>query len=232
MFDLVLHRAATESERKLALEFIAAPSITEPLPIDPRSQWSYGKGTLGDDGMLTEFQPFPAFGEGRYQGGQKIPDPVWGHTFQSADGGHPGPGSEWATVRRWTADRDGDAAISIRIRHPENQGDGIRATVAGPNEKIWQDTIKFDDRDLEVVKLPIMAGQSIDFIVDDNGTTNFDSFKLEMSIRFVAADEVKIYDSKADFVSPEELNQPQRRLSRKEQFAQVLLMSNEFVFVD
>jgi hypothetical protein len=74
--------------------------------------------------------------------------------------------------------------------------------------------------------VPVKLGDTIDFIVDCRSTPDFDGFEWRVSLR---ADQEE-WDAVAGFAVPVVPSVP--AMSPWEKYAQVLLLSNEFVFVD
>jgi len=72
----------------------------------------------------------------------------------------------------------------------------------------------------------VKAGDTIDFLVGCGGSDNSDSFTWTPVIRSDSGE----WDARAQFAGPPPPLPPQ--LKPWEQFAQVLLETNEFVFVD
>ena len=75
-------------------------------------------------------------------------------------------------------------------------------------------------------------GEFIDFITDPQAGDAFDSFGWKVTLSLVPAGrprEESCFDSAADFRGPDPTSPP---LSPREKLAQVLLLCNEFTFVD
>ena len=79
--------------------------------------------------------------------------------------------------------------------------------------------------DMSVTNLTVKAGDTLDFIVDIGGTLSHDQF---LWAPVISNDGAK-WDARAEFNGP---IPPPRLLTPWEQYAQVLLLSNEFAFVD
>ena len=74
------------------------------------------------------------------------------------------------------------------------------------------------------------SGDTIDFVVDCRADVDYDTFNWPVTLRLTPSDEraAQVWDSTSGFHGP--LRSPP--LTRWEELAQVLLMSNEFMFVD
>src|SRR6185503_10499550 len=78
-------------------------------------------------------------------------------------------------------------------------------------------------------KLELKQGDTLDFIVDFRDGLNSDMFKWAPVIKATES-EPSEWSAKKDFAGPPP--PPPEPLSPWEQYAQVLLLSNEFLFVD
>ena len=91
------------------------------------------------------------------------------------------------------------------------------------------------EADTNISSITVKQGESIDFVVDCRGGPDSDSFLWAPTLKWIApsADAAgaltKTWDAKEDFSGPKELPRP---LGAWEKFAQVLLLSNELMFVD
>jgi hypothetical protein len=84
-----------------------------------------------------------------------------------------------------------------------------------------------------VPKLAVKVGDVIDFVIDPKANNGYDSFTWKVSITLTPAGrpaEAFGYDSVEDFRGPPPAVGPP--LTPREKLAQVLLMSNEFLYVD
>jgi hypothetical protein len=84
-------------------------------------------------------------------------------------------------------------------------------------------------REMVIPRVEVKKGETIDFIVDSNGSLDSDSFNWAPVVRKVGSGERMVWNAKNDFSGPVE---PVKPLNAWEKYAQVLLMSNEFAFVD
>ena len=93
--------------------------------------------------------------------------------------------------------------------------------------------VKEKSADTRVSGINVMKGDTIDFIVDKFGDLNSDSFSWAPTIEMFSAESrgpvTRDWSAKDDFSGPKEAVKP---LDAWEKLAQVILMSNELVFVD
>ncbi len=233
MFQQVLQRGATASEIDEALSFVAGVTAGQSAPPSPTvDDWQYGYGKIdSDSASIVGFTALPYFSGTAWQGGASYPDPKLGWVQLSAAGGHPGNNLEHAAVRRWTAPRDGAFRIRSKLTHEPPVGDGIHASIVHSAQGILtsvalhHDALNIDHDDVQM-----SAGQTLDFVVDIGGGLNSDQFLWQINIedqQMEQSEAAPAWNSLADFPSSQE-----HSLTAWEQLAQVLLCSNEFMFID
>ena len=240
---IVLGRAPTSDERELGAKFIATES-SQPVaeaPVD-KSPWRYGYGEFDDAAQrLKNFYPLPHFtSEKIWQGGPARPDPKLGWVMLTRDGGHAGNDAAHAAVRRWVAPRDVTVSVAGKIAHGTKNGDGVRARLISSREgqlATW--TIYMKSAETRLASIALKQGETLDFVVDLGraNDVNSDSFSWPVTITKEAAAEPVAgddtgggWDSVKEFAGPPA--KPANPLTAWEKYAQVLLQSNEFVFVD
>ncbi len=132
-------------------------------------------------------------------------------------------------MRRWTAPRAATVSIRSKLVHDAAPGDGIRAfVVSSRSGKLQSAKIHRKSVDLNVETLAVERGETIDFVVDIGDVLNSDQYLWKVAISDEAADaEAAKWDSQRDFPS-----NSVDRLTPWQQLAQVLLCSNEFMFID
>ena len=234
MVRVAFQRSPTESEIATALRFIASgePASATPAQKPVPSAWSYGWGEYDASAhRVKTFNALPHFTGNAWQGGANWPDAKLGWAQLTADGGHPGDDLAHACVRRWTAARAGAVAIGGEIVHEPDAGDGIRAfVVSGRHGELKSATLRHSRADLSVPRVEVNAGDTIDFVVDIGGGLNSDQFLWAPTIAILETGTAAAWDAKKDFGGPT----PKERelLTAWEQYAQGLLLANEFSFVD
>ncbi len=131
-------------------------------------------------------------------------------------------------VRRWTAPRDGTVTLRSQVLHNVPAGDGIRAILVhsrkGANGQLLKNEVVHNSQlDCNLEGLNVSAGDTLDFVVNINGNLNNDQFLWSAEIQM----QEKSWQAERDFAGKEP-----NYLTPWEQLAQVLLLSNEMVFVD
>jgi hypothetical protein len=155
----------------------------------------------------------------------------------TAEGGHAGNDLKHAAIRRWVAPRKATLTVASEVTHEVPQGDGIRCWIAVSRRGVLKSSVVHNEQvTLNVDAIEVEAGDTIDLITDFNADLNNDQFLWSARIRevndpqLVAANAGAAstpWNSQQDFGG--EMPNP---LSRRQQLAQVLLMSNELMFVD
>jgi hypothetical protein len=228
------------NERALGLEFVSRPEAGPPPPSRNEllaAAWQYGYGAYDEAAKrVARFTPLSHFNGSAWQGGAAMPDAQSGWATLTADGGHAGSDQERAAIRRWTAPRDGVVRIEGNLKLAKDEGDGVRARIvssaSGPAGE-WTLEPKKKPEKTTADKLTVKAGDTIDFVVDPRASAEHDSYvwtvvvELQPAAADAAAVEPIAWDSAATFRTPKP--PPTDVWTR---YAQVLLLSNEFVFVD
>jgi hypothetical protein len=235
LFLTLYGRAPTPDEASDAAAFVAAENAQ---PVAGVSPWRYGYGRYdATSDRVVEFKWFKHFTEGRWEA---APSDVaadtklkWVRLF--AAGGHPGGGASAAAVRRWIAPADGVLAIGGTASHKQDSGDGVVARVVSSRTgQLSSWSLKQSEAATSLSGIPVQRGETIDFVVECRENEGSDSFMWSPTIRLtgpmvaVAGGEgVLEFDAQRDFsgASP-------TAMSPWEKYVQILLLSNEFAFID
>jgi mono/diheme cytochrome c family protein len=222
MYRAALARRATEAEERRALEFVRGRRADSPPT--PVEQWRYGWGTPID------FQPFAFFADDAWQAASMLPHVRAGMASLTAGGGHPGDDARSSAIRRFVVPEDGEALVTGLVSHVLNQfedrfkiGNGIRASIVSSRSGKAGEWELLNSKAEANARIPVRAGDTIDFVVESKDDYDADKFTWAPVVELNG----RRFDARAEFRGP--LAQP---LTGWEQFAQVLLLSNEFAFVD
>jgi hypothetical protein len=244
MYRFALGRDPSQDEVSAAKTWLSGRPERPPQATGLPHTWLFGFGALDlDAGRVTSFTAFRYFVDGRWQASSLLPDVEAGTAHLTAGGGAPGDDLRHAVIRRWVAPRDGVVKITGTLGHALNQfeqrfklSDGIRAHVIhsrlGPGGQ-WtigppdyaDDGKKAVERKVSTVieSLEVRAGDMVDFVVDARGSYESDDFTWAPVIRMGETE----WNASADFAGPGPFI-----LTTREQLAQVLLLTNEFAFID
>jgi hypothetical protein len=232
LYRLVYARNADADEVAAGVRFLDAPSAPEPVVADA---WQYGFGEY--DEARREVRGFTAlthFQDGRWQNGPQLPDPAVGWVNLTANGGHPGGGLKHVAIRRWTAPFAGVTSITGTLAHPVADGDGVRGRVASSRSGelgVW--TIHHGKVETRLDRVEVQAAETLDFVVDCLTNEGNDDFTWPPIVSLTSTKDGKTSEQQFSAAVDFRSSAPAAtRLTPLEQYAQALLLANEFVFVD
>jgi hypothetical protein len=232
LYLTIFGRMPTHEERSLAEQFLATAeqAIHSDATNPCKAAWSYGYGEVDEtQGKLKAFTSLPHFTGSAWQGGPHFPDATLGWVQLTSQGGHPGNDRQHAIVRRWTAPENGIVSIQSKMIHQFTAGDGVRAFIISSRQGILKSTtVQNREEELNVAALPVEANETIDFVVDIDQVLNTDQFLWSPVISIVepTRDKTISWNAERDFAGG-----TVHLLTPLEQLAQVLLCSNERMFV-
>ena len=226
IYQILFGRSPDNDEQSLALGFLDQSTTAE-----GGSPWSYGYAAVDEESKRVKgFTELTHWTGKRWQAGPKLPDPKLGWVFIDRNGGHPAATLDRCAVRRWTAPRDGSFQVEGILRHVPEQGDGVRARLVSSRHGIvgtW--SVHHGDVETSIDPLTLKAGDTIDLVVDFQGTILHDEHEWPISIRDTAAQPDgdltnAVWNSQSGFHG--EASDPWL------DYVHSLLMTNEFVFID
>jgi hypothetical protein len=234
LYEKIYQRPPTKQEISEGLDFITATAKDTPPPPTklPPDQWQYGWGEYDKDAKkVKSFNKLPHFADDAWQGGSKWPDEKLGWVQLTATGGHPGNDLKHAAIRRWTAPADGTISIGGELIHEPEPGDGIHASIVSSRKGELKNVTAHHSRaDMSLSNFAVEKDDTIDFIVDIRENLNNDQFLWSPIIAFKSTNDLALFDATHDFHGP---RAPQLNLLQPwAQYAQALLLANEFSFVD
>ena len=212
-YQYALARKPNQRELTQALAFLG-----------DEARWQYGHANCPADATAVQgFQALPFIG-GYYHGGEKMPHPVLSYVFVNSTGMHPGKTTAVCSVRRWVAPMAGTLRIAGELAHPSDKGDGVRGRILSGGRQHAVGLAKQGKVDM-AAEFAVAPGQIVDFVVDPQGYESWDSCEWAPVLRLhdEQGKELGRWDAAAEFAGP---------APARADFAQVLLMSNEFMFVD
>jgi len=245
LYHRVLHREPSARELELAQHFC---SDADTLSRESAAfVWRYGHSQIEKDSAtgrvaLARFTPFEHFGlvgksTHRWTPAKEYPSKEFGHLYIGAGNGH--PGHSWPVVMQWRSPFGKERLrISGTIKRGSDLGNGVRAWIISSLQgKLREELVKPTTTVEMSTEIEISAGETLSFVVEaENKDTNSDAFTWAPRIERLDSKNGQptlLTKADTDFCGPTAwpLN---RAKSQKpmEQLAQVLLMSNEFQFVD
>lgn len=235
LYQLAFQRDPTREEIELANEFTGSEIKAPALAGD--TNWLFGYGEFDEAAKrVKEFHKLPYFDGRAFQGGPALPDPKLGWVVVSGTGGHPGNDQQHAAIRRWIAPRDGTITIKGNLSHPVAQGDGVRGRIVSHQLGVLGQWFAHNNKaETNIERVAVKQGDKIDFVTDCNGNCDSDSFGWSPTIRFVAdakttSGQIMEWSALNDFDKAAHAMHP--NLDAWQKYAQVLLLTDELVFVD
>ncbi len=224
VYRAVLGRNPSAEELARVERFLSEVG-SEPLP---QQTWQYGYGSLATDGKVEAFVPLKHWTGSAWQAGAKFPDDKLGYIILRPDSGHSGRSLAATTVIRWTSPVDGVVALDGALTHETKEGDGIALhVVSSTSGKLGEWASHHGTTRTKVERIEVRRGDVVDLVVEPRKTGNHDSFKFDPTFRLVEPARPQAWSYSKEFHAP-----TPPPMTPWEMLAQVLLMSNEFVFVD
>jgi hypothetical protein len=236
MHELAYQRPPSQDESKLALEFLEHPIATAPS-VPASANWSYGTGEFDAQSQRTKnWKALPHFTGEAWQWEEKLPSKSGEWTMLTKSGGHPGHTAAASAIRRWTAPASGKISVTAHLEHPADQGDGvIGRLVSSRSGQLGQWEVFHRKQPTSIAEIEVVEGETLDFVVEPGKDENSDSFKWSPTLNYLSggpvmtASAVREWNAARDFGGLKPAPKP---LTAWEQYAQILLSANEFVFVD
>tara|TARA_B100000579_G_scaffold387756_1_gene360387 strand:+ start:343 stop:1074 length:732 start_codon:yes stop_codon:yes gene_type:complete len=219
LYNQILKRNPSLAETAGAERFIGSTSREQS---QTSGAWSYGHGRLLRDTGRVEFTPLAHYTGKVWQGGPELPGSKTGWVHWHAGGGHPGNGDH-AAILRWVAPRSTTIEIAGELSRPGLKGDAVRGLVVAGRSIAGQWTVVPGEKAQTPLSLEVTAGEAIDFLVESTGSEAWDSF-LWSPVIHERGEPVPLAEAREGFSGP--------ALDRWPLLAQVLLLSNEFLYVD
>ncbi len=198
------------------------------------TEWSYGWGKVTPETHQVDFKPFTHWKDGRWQIGKEWPikDDPKSYLFIKDDGsGHAGYDAAHSLILRWQSPADMNVRIIGTIERPNvGKGDGIRAKIlVGGQAPVLSKALSETERAMptNVDQIAVKKGEFIYFVTDsgEKGNSSFDSINWQPEIRS-NDNESDRWSFRNQFAGPADFS------TAWESYAQALLISNQFQFVD
>jgi hypothetical protein len=225
LYQLVFARQPDASEITAGLGYLKPGSQSKVAA--PQSEWRYGFGEYDVATKKTSsFTALSFFGENSYRISKELPDPKLGYIILNPDGGHPGRDGAHSVIRRWVAPANLTINVQGNLRHPNAGGDGVLCRVISSREGLLGEwPVHNSSAQTILMGISVQKGDTIDFIIDPRANDGFDA--TEWSPKIQSTDGKMAWGAKTGFSPP--TGEPLTRLAL---YAQALMMTNEFLFVD
>ena len=240
----ILGRSPSHDEMLAARNFLTAAAAS-PAQVRnrPQSRWAHGISSIdpatGATGRLAEFRYRV---DDRLQASPMPASRRAGRASLTPDGGHPGDGLDSAVVRRWTAPRSMRIAVKGTLSHllgslgrRFDYSNGVRGWLVSSRQGLlgsW--VVRGSKAETAFQDLRVEEGEWLDFVVGSRGDYESDSFQWSPVIESLDGPAVpesnagpQAWSAREGFPQPSE-----PPLGPLEQYAQTLLMTNEFAFRD
>lgn len=235
MFLQILGRQPLPHEATAATNFLQQPS-KQPTPIiDDRSVWSYGTAKISPEQgeELSEFVAMKYYRDGRWQAAKDFPTgSPYGHAYLGKIGGHTTNDPNLAVVRRYTAPQNESIQLQGKISHSSDKGDGVMFSIHANRKNIYQSTELNSNQTHGPHTINLQTGQTLDLIATAGTSSSFDTFEWTATLQANPTQGLgSERNTKRHFSGPF-TQQRIQSLDRLEQLAQILILSNEFAFID
>lgn len=237
IYNQILGRDPSQQELATATAFLQTPPQPPKPIIDPRSLWSYGTATMlpEGEGQPSDFSALKQYRDGRWQASNEFPTTApFGHAYLGKTGGHTTSDPSLGVIRRYTAPQNEKVTLEGRIRHNSKQGDGVTFSIQTNGKQIYASTQLNSQQRHGPHSIKLNAGDVIDLIATPGRTSSFDSFEWTAKIQSEPKQDKgqgSERDTTKHFSGPFEIEKIQS-MDRLEQLAQILILSNEFAFID
>ena len=212
VYQQILHRPASKAELSATMTWLKSAATHRTA-----GAWDYGY--LTNDSL--ELKSLPLYKDGRWAGGPEMPDPKLGWLMWSAAGGH--PELDKSAVLSWKAIEDGELTIEGVLKVPTPNGNGVRGRVMRSDGTVLGEWLVDQGKEsaTRLTGVKVKAGEHVWFVVDSRGEQSHDSFNWAPRLSDARGEVANANDEFGGL-----------GLRPLAQLAQVLLLSNEFFFVD
>ncbi len=235
LYRILFQRDPDRAELKTGLEFIKK-SLQPTEPVRPSSAWRYGFGKIDPaTSALEHFFPLEFFSANAWRmrlGNDAKP------LLVTASGGLTDDKLSRGVIRRWTAPCNGVVSVDGALGHAAAKGAGVNGYLLLNQKNLlgeWE--AKHSKASTRVARIELRAGDTLDFVVKNAGVSTGEIFSWSPVISLVVPNPnetpglVPEWNAEADFAGPAD---PAKKepLNAWEKYAQVLLLTNETVFVN
>ncbi len=226
LYEYTFGRGPSEKEVAAGLRFTSMPEETR-VPANP-GPWRYGYGEYdATKQAVMHFTEFGVFTNESWQEAATLPSVKSGMARLTSRGGEPAGNGTQSVTRRWIAPASGALRIEGALRHNQSAivyGDGVRGRIVSSRRGLLGEYFangKSVDTNAKLES--VEAGETIDFLVDNWKDPERDGFAWAITLKM----DGKLWTAKEEFSGP-----AAPKLDVWARYAQVLLQTNEFAFID
>ena len=233
LYKAVFAEEPSEQDRILADSFLNGFTKASDSERQNLSGWSYGWGGINKETGELKFHPFKHWDAGKLDWRVKkeypINDSPLRYVHIGRTGQHPGSGPDHCAIMRWHSPADLKLSISGLIKRPAvGKGkSGVLLNVVSSAQGILQTTrldVKQPEIPLSLADIAVKKGETIAFVFDCDGDTSFDSFVFDPTL-------VNVSDPGQRWKMSVDFDGPRTPLTAREAYAQALLNTNRFQFI-
>ncbi|MCB1078329.1 MAG: DUF1553 domain-containing protein, partial [Verrucomicrobiae bacterium] len=236
LYQIVLSRKPNAEETQMGLAFIrqAEQTLASIGTRQTLTEWQYGYGGVEPESESVLFRPFEHWDGEQWQIAPAYPVPNDPRNYLRINrngSSHTGSDARHASIMRWTAPRDLTVNITGKITRHEGvvgKGDGVvgRVLVSGRGAVLQQSVpAPSKEQAMNLANVAVKAGDTIDFVVEPGKDNSFDSYTWQPEIRDAKNPQVR-WNFTSQYGGPADVASPWQN------YAQALLETNEFLFVD
>ena len=236
LYRLIYSRLPNSVELNLGLLYLANEVRAPKGPLADQPPWEYGVASIDQrSGRVAQFWPIYYNNRARrWQPGQLYPDRGYGRGMINQQGGH-APNRGRNVVRRWTAPDDMLVTIEGNLGQNGANSDGVNGYIIYSGVGvIARGSARGGQREMNVPRLRVTAGSTVDFVVDCRGNSTGDNFTWNIAIRRLDDSQNPPTPNGDAWETNRQFRGPsgRRRLYAWEKYAQVLLETNELTFIN
>ena len=232
IYRLLYQRPPSPPELKTSVYFINEELARKPLVVEAPA-WRYGAGWYDlQSKRVKQFNTLGLFAQNRWQAARKA-----GSVMLDAQGGYAGIGTKQAAIRRWVAPRDTAVQVTGKLLPKDTKGAGVTGRiVSNLKGDLGMFTATGTSVTTTLEKIDVKKGETIDFVVESVNPKVGQAFNWSPVVTLLdresaeAAQEKYEWPAQTDFAGPPP--PPLKGMSPWEKYAQVMLLSNELIFVD
>ena len=247
LYRWIYGRDPSAEEAEIGIAFVDAGAVDAPESLsigEMETSWHYGFGEFdAEAGHVVSFTEFSHFDGRRWQEGEHSSDMDRQTAFVSADTGRPGRDAKHSWIRRWTAPEGAAGLYLVKGRLVPSKmadvGDGFDIYIVSSRDGVIKHFPYEGDTDrveVRAEKIKVEVGDSIDLVVVSRENNQFDDFTWSPIVYEIGMNSDGGLFGIKPWLGAEAFNRsvPQwaGAMDPWQQFAQVLLITNEFMFVD